>query len=42
MARGAIHQRNGSGNFVWAAAEARPIAVFFRFFSRVEEYDIAA
>src|SRR5713226_8523414 len=40
MTGGALHQRNRTCNFIWAAAQARPVALLLRFFSSAEESDV--
>ena len=39
---GVLDQRDGAGNFVGAAAQARAITVALRFFARAKEGDVAA
>ena len=39
---GALDERDGAGNLIGAAAQAGAVAVFFSFFARAEESDVAA
>src|ERR1700674_1116772 len=40
MTGGAVDQRNGTGSLIGAAAQASPVAVFFRFFPCAEKSDV--
>src|SRR4029077_12228567 len=41
LSHGALHQPNGPGDFVGAAAQARTVTVLLSLFSRVEENHVA-
>jgi len=36
-----LHQRHRTRNFIWPAAQARPVPLLFRFFPGTEERDVA-